>query len=1007
MIKKLLSLLLVFCMVSLPVFAAEEAPTHGNMLVNGDLEACKGETLSGWRVASGTAKVETEQVHGGKNAVYMTHTENMYMSQTIKPIPGETYTVSFWARLAADNTNEKVQAAIKLEGFDTAQTNNINITKAFNLSTRWQEFSFEAAMPEDLGHINVLVRLFNGGAIILDDISFEGKLPEDFSDSTLGYTVKKDAKKVPADGIRESIDGKEYFQNPSFEDGDASPADWGAVGGKWEDNQWVTYEKETSLDGERSVKITSDGTNYPWVNQLVPDLTPGATYQLTGWYNSNVPTAGVLWKFEFYSENEIKGEYTVSSSTTLRYSGTGGAWEQIISNFTMPDGAKAVAIYPRLMAASGTVFFDDMSLTLIENPSEGVLETDEVIYYADAEEGTARVWLRSDAHSGGSVTFTVTDSAGNTFAKAENVPFAHGENAVWKFPVQNMTLTEEYTLTADLYAADGTKAETHSSFVYRYERPSVIDENGIYRNDDGTPFYPTIAYHAGRAFEELSKIGVNVVQGSNYGVEGYLKILDEADKYGMKILITLYPGMLPAGAPENVENTTAIVNAVKDHPATFAYAVQDEPFAHNPNCDDDLRKSYRLIRSLDPKHPVYICECFEECYARAGKYVDVLCIDPYPSNASHVGTRVAEQTELALEAVKYNKPVYVLESVFTFSSFRPEGYEIRTQNYQTLLAGGTAWGFYPYNPDNAQLDKKLPESIFWEHMVSFYEEEDTLLREYFYEEKYPRFNKGEGEGYKWESFAADGAVYVATYNTVRDKKTAEIPLVSDNKRITLSGASVELVAGADSLNAKVEGDKLVVDMTETQALLYKITPAEAIDTALLSETRFTDTASYSWASEAIKTLEDRGTANGDTEFAPGEAITRGDFALFLVETLDLFFTTNSQFDDVDENAEYAEALKKGRVYGILNGIGDNKFSPEATITRQDLMTIISRGLGLAGEADLSAFSDAGQIADYALPHVSAMVEAGLVAGNADGTLNPLGNATRAEAAVIMQRILNR
>ncbi|MBE7025009.1 MAG: S-layer homology domain-containing protein, partial [Ruminococcaceae bacterium] len=55
--------------------------------------------------------------------------------------------------------------------------------------------------------------------------------------------------------------------------------------------------------------------------------------------------------------------------------------------------------------------------------------------------------------------------------------------------------------------------------------------------------------------------------------------------------------------------------------------------------------------------------------------------------------------------------------------------------------------------------------------------------------------------------------------------------------------------------------------------------------------------------------------------------------------------------------------------------------------------------------DLTAFSDAAAIADYAAAHVSAMIASGLIKGNADGTINPQGNTTRAESAVIMDRIL--
>jgi hypothetical protein len=72
-----------------------------------------------------------------------------------------------------------------------------------------------------------------------------------------------------------------------------------------------------------------------------------------------------------------------------------------------------------------------------------------------------------------------------------------------------------------------------------------------------------------------------------------------------------------------------------------------------------------------------------------------------------------------------------------------------------------------------------------------------------------------------------------------------------------------------------------------------------------------------------------------------------------------------------------------------------------------MMTMTSRAMKLQGAADLSAFSDAGAVADYASQHVSAMVAEGLIKGNADGTINPKGNTTRAEAAVIMQRILNK
>lgn len=46
------------------------------------------------------------------------------------------------------------------------------------------------------------------------------------------------------------------------------------------------------------------------------------------------------------------------------------------------------------------------------------------------------------------------------------------------------------------------------------------------------------------------------------------------------------------------------------------------------------------------------------------------------------------------------------------------------------------------------------------------------------------------------------------------------------------------------------------------------------------------------------------------------------------------------------------------------------------------------------------------MADWAVLDVASMVRLGVVRGNADGTVNPLGNTTRAEAAVIMNRVLS-
>ena len=156
---------------------------------------------------------------------------------------------------------------------------------------------------------------------------------------------------------------------------------------------------------------------------------------------------------------------------------------------------------------------------------------------------------------------------------------------------------------------------------------------------------------------------------------------------------------------------------------------------------------------------------------------------------------------------------------------------------------------------------------------------------------------------------------------------------------------------------------------------------------------------------------DIGNDTGLHKYSPEKNITRADFAGYLIRTLGITADSTDTFADVDNSYTYAKEIAIGKALGILNGVGDNKYNPDAPISRQDLMVICTRGMKAVKEMNLDtskldAFSDAGLIADYAREGITGMVTEGIVKGNADGTINPLGNTTRAEAAVIMDRILN-
>ncbi|MNC08824.1 Endo-1,4-beta-xylanase A precursor [compost metagenome] len=178
---------------------------------------------------------------------------------------------------------------------------------------------------------------------------------------------------------------------------------------------------------------------------------------------------------------------------------------------------------------------------------------------------------------------------------------------------------------------------------------------------------------------------------------------------------------------------------------------------------------------------------------------------------------------------------------------------------------------------------------------------------------------------------------------------------------------------------------------------------------------FADAAKFPWAQQSIEALASTGVINGisDTSFAPEANITRADFLVILVRGLGLTAGFNDNFSDVSPAKYYYEALGIARELGITDGAGNNLFKPDTPVSRQELMVLGSRALSLSGAAmpagsadDIRKFSDRAELAAYAVEDVAAMVKEGIVSGSGS-KLNPHANATRAEAAVIVYRIINK
>ncbi|NLY42857.1 MAG: hypothetical protein GX066_02575 [Clostridiaceae bacterium] len=178
---------------------------------------------------------------------------------------------------------------------------------------------------------------------------------------------------------------------------------------------------------------------------------------------------------------------------------------------------------------------------------------------------------------------------------------------------------------------------------------------------------------------------------------------------------------------------------------------------------------------------------------------------------------------------------------------------------------------------------------------------------------------------------------------------------------------------------------------------------------------FSDLDNYPWAKNAIEVMASKGIIKGtsDTTYNPERNITRADFISLIVRTLGLSAEIDSNFADVKSTDYFYNEVGIAKKLGIVKGIGDNKFNPNEYITRQDMMVMIANALKVAGKisttgtaGDLKPYKDASEVSGYAVEAVATLIKEGIIKGNDDNTINPLGNATRAEVGVIIYRIYN-
>ena len=179
---------------------------------------------------------------------------------------------------------------------------------------------------------------------------------------------------------------------------------------------------------------------------------------------------------------------------------------------------------------------------------------------------------------------------------------------------------------------------------------------------------------------------------------------------------------------------------------------------------------------------------------------------------------------------------------------------------------------------------------------------------------------------------------------------------------------------------------------------------------------FSDVAGGRWYSESVDWASAAGYVSGyeDGTFRPDQSVTRAEFAVIMNKVLGLQNNTWNgiqgainnpvSFQDVSSVSWYGPAIRNCVRAGIIAGYDSEHFGPGDPVTRQQAAVIFSRAYGLLKTGGRSRFADDGNIAEYAVGFVKAMVTAGYMSGMGSNLFQPNTNMTRAQMVTMLHTI---
>ena len=271
-----------------------------------------------------------------------------------------------------------------------------------------------------------------------------------------------------------------------------------------------------------------------------------------------------------------------------------------------------------------------------------------------------------------------------------------------------------------------------------------------------------------------------------------------------------------------------------------------------------------------------------------------------------------------------------------------------------------------------------------------------------------------GENYPGTTYAEPASINRVTILTVGGQAfdaDATYTIVT-NDFLAAGGDTYYAFSAAESgYDTGISLDQVVMDYI-TEELDGTVTAARYGQTANRIHTiSYNDVTAGDWFTSDVIYVTLTGLMNGTGDgFSPNNNINRAQLVTVLYRMAGQpEVTGENPFTDVPDGQWYTDAVLWAAENGITDGTSETTFSPNNPLTREQMATFLYRFADFETEepieitGDLSGYTDADLVADYAVDAMTWAVGEGVISGIGNNTLAPDNTASRAQMATVLTR----